>query len=180
MAHLRDDFQSDQYADMRRNEPIPKGSYIAHIIASDYIPNKSKNGHLLQLTHEILQGEYKGHQIYTNLNLDNPNLTAVKIAKESLATLCRACERQSITDSVSLHFKIHCIDVDVKPPVFNQDGSERYSAQNKIVFFSAMPANPADEQGNKQDSLKPSDTDIQFTQVQAKPNTDEETVPSWI
>lgn len=58
---------------------------------------------MLVLQPEILEGEYKGKIVWLNLNLINPDATTVKIANETLATLCRALGKQAIQDSQELH-----------------------------------------------------------------------------
>ena len=66
-------------------------------------PTKSGNGHYLQLTFTILEGEYKNRVLWARLNLDNPNQTAVKIARSELSAICRAVGVMQPKDSVELH-----------------------------------------------------------------------------
>jgi hypothetical protein len=55
------------------------------------------------LTFQILEGEYKGRFLWARLNLDNPNQTAVQIAKAELSAVCRAVGVLTPQDSVELH-----------------------------------------------------------------------------
>jgi hypothetical protein len=84
-------------------EAIPAGKYLAVIIESEVKPNKSGTGSYLQLTFQIIDGEYKNRFIWARLNLDNPNATAVKIARAELSAICRAVGVMAPGDSVELH-----------------------------------------------------------------------------
>jgi hypothetical protein len=84
-------------------DPIPAGKYIAVITESEMKPTKTGNGHFLELTLEVVEGEYKGRKVWARLNLDNPNQTAVKIAQSELSAICRAVNVMQPQDSVELH-----------------------------------------------------------------------------
>lgn len=84
-------------------EPIPAGKYLAVITDSEVKPNKSGTGSYLQLTFQVIEGEYKNRFLWARLNLDNPNATAVKIARAELSAICRAVGVMAPSDSVELH-----------------------------------------------------------------------------
>ncbi len=84
-------------------EPIPAGKYMAAITESELKPTKNGAGSYLQLTFQILDGPYKNRLVWTRLNLDNPNATAVQIARGELSALCRAVGVMAPNDSVELH-----------------------------------------------------------------------------
>ena len=84
-------------------EPIPAGKYLAVIIDSEMRPTKAGDGHYLYLTFEIIDGQYKGRQLWARLNLDNPNPTAKRIAQAELAAICRAVSVFTPNDSAELH-----------------------------------------------------------------------------
>jgi len=84
-------------------DPIPAGKYLAVIIDSEVKPTKTGNGSYLQLTFEILDVQHKGRHLWARLNLDNPNQTAVKIARAELSAICRAVGVMTPNDSVELH-----------------------------------------------------------------------------
>ena len=84
-------------------EPIPAGKYIAAITESEMKPTKSGTGSYLQLSFTILEGEYKNRVLWARLNLNNPNATAVKIARSELSAICHAVGVLSPQDSVELH-----------------------------------------------------------------------------
>lgn len=84
-------------------DPVPAGKYLAVITDSEVKPTKTGNGSYLQLTFEILDGPHKGRHLWSRLNLDNPNETAVKIARAELSAICRAVGVMAPNDSIELH-----------------------------------------------------------------------------
>lgn len=84
------------------SELIPAGMYQAIITASGGDPNeertgedglvssRSGKGRYLPMTFEIIEGEYKGRQIFKNFNLENSNEQAVKIAQSEIKELLQA------------------------------------------------------------------------------------------
>jgi len=84
-------------------DPIPAGKYLAAITESEMKATKSGNGSYLQLTFTIIEGEYKNRVLWARLNLNNPNATAVKIARGELSAICRAVGVMQPKDSVELH-----------------------------------------------------------------------------
>ena len=84
-------------------DPIPAGKYLAAIITSEMKSTKAGNGHYLELTFQVLEGELKGRKVWGRLNLDNPNAQTVKIARGELSAICRAVEVLTPQDSTDLH-----------------------------------------------------------------------------
>ena len=58
MADLRG-FDANQVEPTAAFDPIPAGKYLAVITESEMKPTKAGTGHYLQLTFQILEGEYK-------------------------------------------------------------------------------------------------------------------------
>ena len=102
MANLNG-FNANEVEPNSSFDPIPAGKYLAAITASETKPTKSGGGSYLELTFSILEGEYKGRMLWARLNLDNPNATAVKIARGDLSAICRAVNVMQPRDSVDLH-----------------------------------------------------------------------------
>jgi len=96
-------FNANQVEPTTEFEPIPAGKYLAMVTDSEMKPTKSGSGNYLQLTFQILEGEYKGRFVWARLNLHNDNATAVQIARSELSALCRAVGVMTPTDSVDLH-----------------------------------------------------------------------------
>jgi hypothetical protein len=115
-------------------EPIPAGKYIAVVTDSEMKPTKSGSGEYLQLTFQIVEGEYANRLLWVRLNLDNPNATAVEIARRELSAICRSVGVLVPTDSVDLHNLPCCIHVRVKR---RADTGE---LQNEIKGYSKKEA----------------------------------------
>ena len=84
-------------------EAIPAGKYVAIIADSEMKQTKAGTGSYLELTFQIVDGEYKGRNLWARLNLDNPNAVAVKIAQGELSAICRAIGVMAPNDSCELH-----------------------------------------------------------------------------
>lgn len=84
-------------------EPIPAGKYLAAVVDSESKQTKNGGGQYLQLSFQILEGEYKGRFVWARLNLDNVNATTVRIARAELSAICRAVGVLAPKDSVELH-----------------------------------------------------------------------------
>lgn len=84
-------------------DPIPAGKYLAVITESQMKPTKSSNGSYLELTFQVIEGEFKNRMLWARLNLDNPNATAVQIARSELSSICRAIGVMTPNDSAELH-----------------------------------------------------------------------------
>ena len=84
-------------------EPIPAGTYLAAITASEMKPTKNGNGSYLEFEFAVLEGDCKGRKLWARLNLDNPNATTVQIARSELSAICRATGVMTPKDSCELH-----------------------------------------------------------------------------
>ena len=102
MANLNG-FNANEVEPTTTFDPIPAGKYIAAITESEMKATKTGNGSYLQLTFTILEGEYKNRVLWARLNLNNPNATAVKIARSELSAICHAVGVMQPKDSVQLH-----------------------------------------------------------------------------
>ncbi len=102
MANLNG-FDANQVEPAAKFDPIPAGKYLAVITESEQKPTKAGTGNYLQLTFQIQEGVYKGRILWARLNLDNPNATAVQIARAELSAICRSVGVTAPNDSVDLH-----------------------------------------------------------------------------
>jgi hypothetical protein len=102
MANLNG-FDANNHEPLTEFEAIPAGKYLAAITNSEMKPTKAGTGHYLELTFQVLEGEYKNRNLWARLNLDNPNPVAVKIAQGELSALCRAIGIMAPKDSAELH-----------------------------------------------------------------------------
>src|SRR5262245_53678851 len=96
-------FDANQVEPASDLEPLPAGKYVAVITDSEMRPNKAGTGSYLLLTFQVIEGLHKGRNLWARLNLDNPNPTAVQIARGELSAVCRAVGVLAPNDSVELH-----------------------------------------------------------------------------
>lgn len=102
MADLRG-FDANQVEPSADFDPVPAGKYLAVISDSEMKSNKAGTGHFLQLTFQVMEGEFKNRLLWARLNLNNPNAQAVQIAKAELSAICRAVGVLAPSDSTDLH-----------------------------------------------------------------------------
>ena len=94
--------------DANQHEPnqfdvLPAGDYDVCIVASEMKPTKAGTGKYLELKLQVLGGQYQNRFLWDRLNIDNPNATAVTIAKGTLSAICRAVGVLTPRDSAELH-----------------------------------------------------------------------------
>jgi hypothetical protein len=102
-------------------EPIPAGKYLAAITASETKQTRNGDGSYLELTLTILEGDYQSRMLWARLNLDNPNATAVKIARGDLSAICRAVNVMQPKDSTDLHNLPLVVNVKLKKRADNDE-----------------------------------------------------------
>ncbi len=113
-------FNAEEVEPLQPMTVIPRGRYNAMITASEDKPTKSGSGAYLQLEFTITDGPHANRKVWARLNLDNPNATAVDIAKRELAAIYQALGVTKATDSAELHDKPLVIEVAVEA----KDGNE--------------------------------------------------------
>ena len=84
-------------------EPLPADKYLAIITESGMKGTKQKNGQFLEFAFQVIDGPYKGRNLWARLNLDNPSAIAMKIAQGELSAICRAVGVLQPRDSIELH-----------------------------------------------------------------------------
>lgn len=112
MAFLGHTFDANTVEPAKDFEPLPSGDYVAMIIDSDMKATKSGSGQYLELTYQILDGPFKGRNVWARLNLVNQNATAAQIAAQQLSAICHAVGRLQVQDSAALHNIPHMIRVE--------------------------------------------------------------------
>lgn len=120
---------------------LPRGRYTAMITASEEKQTKSGNGAYLQLEFTVLDdGPHQNRKVWARLNLDNPNQTAVEIARRELAAIYQALGITSAADSSELHDKPLQIEVAVEV----KDGNEnnRIKAYMSVGQVQSKPVAP--------------------------------------
>jgi len=120
-------------------EPLPAGKYLAAITESEMKATKSGSGSYLQMTFTVLEGEYKGRILWARLNLNNPNVTAVKIARSELSAICHAVGVMQPRDSVDLHNLPLVITVKVKKRTDNDELTNEIKGYDKKEAAAGQP-----------------------------------------
>ena len=84
-------------------DAVPVGDYTVAITESAIKDTKAGTGKYIAMTLEILDGQYKGRKVWSNLNIQNPNPKAQQIGLGQLSEICRACGKMNISDTSELH-----------------------------------------------------------------------------
>ena len=110
--------------------PLPAGWYPAEIIKSELKETKNKDGKYLLFCFRIIDGEFKGRMVFTNLNIVNKNAVAVKMARGDLKAICDAVDLEGeLEDTVDIHNKPMEIKLSVKPE------TSQWPAKNEIKGY---------------------------------------------
>ena len=136
MAQLMKTFDPSQVAPASAFEPLPAGWYPAMIVASESKETSKADGWYLKLKVQIIEGDFKGRNIWTMLHLGNANPKAVEIAEGQFSALCRALGSGPIDNSDVLHDKPLSVKLTVKPE------SNGYAASNDIQGWKALETAP--------------------------------------
>ena len=102
---------------------IPAGDYIAVITDAELQDNKAGNGRFIKMEFEIVEGEYSGRKLWTNLNVEHPNAEAVKIARAELSAICRAVNVMNLSDTMQL----------INIPLVETVGSKKVKGSDDVV-----------------------------------------------
>ena len=159
MANLGTTFDANQVSPETGFDPIPAGDYTAFIKESEMKQTKKGDGNYLSLTIEILEGQYKGRNLWDNLNLQNPNQKTVQIAQSTLSQICRATGQMQVTDSQELHNKPMIVTIGFQKGDQSQNQIKKYKKLDggstpppaaPVVNPQVPPANPAGAQAINQ------------------------------
>lgn len=112
-------------------EPIPNGEYNVAIIGVQRCASKTNaTNSYLELKLQVIDGEFKGRQVFDRLNIWNSNQTAARIAARTLADICLAIGKPQINDSSELLNQLLAAKIVVKV----QDG---YDPKNEVNGYLA-------------------------------------------
>lgn len=133
------DFNIDDYeASAPQTGPIPAGKYLA--IISDTAEKTSRAGdRYVELTLQIVQGEYQNRLLWDNLNLWHSSEKPRNIARSTLKAICEAVGIKA-TDTSQLCNRPLVINVTVEDNNYNGNVTK----QNRIKGYSKAerPAPP--------------------------------------
>lgn len=112
--------------------PVPAGDYTAMIAKSEIKPTNAGDGTYLELTWQIIDGEFQGREIWQRITTSNPSDKATEIGMRELSNVCHAVGVLQPQDSAELHDKPCVITVKVVPP------RGEYEASNDIKSCAAL------------------------------------------
>ena len=126
-------------------DALPPGRYEAIISASEMKDTKAGTGQYLQLTFDVVGGQYEGRKLWSRLNLVNPNATAVQIAERELSAICHCVGILVPADSEELHDALLVIDViqELNPMSGQQTNRIKGYSQVSAPAPKAKPDAPA-------------------------------------
>lgn len=124
-------FDASQVPEQQEFSALPEGQYVVIATASEEKVTKAGTGKYLQITFEVLDGQFKGRKLWARLNLWNPNQTAKDIAQRELGAICRAVGVIRPNDSAELHNKPMTITVKVEL-------DDRQRQNNAITKYEAL------------------------------------------
>lgn len=110
-------------------DPIPAGWYNVQIVGSEMKPTNDGTGAYLNLEFVVLDGQYAGRKLFTRLNLQNANPTAVEIAYKTLSAIAHAVGVLQVQDSQQLH------GIPLKGKVKIRPAKGEYEASNEFSGF---------------------------------------------
>lgn len=146
-------FDSTQHDPTQSGGQLPVGKMIKVVIVnSEVMPTKSKDGGLLKLDLEVIEGEHKGATGVHRLNLYHSNPQTVEIANKQLSGICHVVSVFKVNDSAQLHNIPFCVDV-------AQQQDPKYTEVKKVY----------DVNGNEPGKQTPTTTTQPQTQPQAEP-----------
>lgn len=134
MANLNGGFDANQVEPDAGRRVIPKGDYVAMIVGSDLKPNSAGTGTVIPLTFKITEGEFKGVQVYGNINYSNPNEQAQRIGHGQFSAICHAVNVLRPQATEQLHNIPLVISVKIAP------ARGEYEERNEITAYRKVSA----------------------------------------
>ena len=111
---------------------IPAGQYPVSIVKAEWkTANSNENHKYINIEYKIISNaliddKYKDRRVFEKLHLVNSNKQAVKIAQESLSSICRSIGRMQIANAAEL---LQGDPLKIKIVVKN---SERWGERNEV------------------------------------------------
>lgn len=147
-------FNAGEVAPRTANELLSDGWHSVVIAKSKTKINNAGTGSYLELELEVIDGPNAKRRVWDRLNLDNPNQTAVDIAKAALSAICHAVGVLTPRDPAELH------DKPLEALIGTQPAKGEYSASNVVKGYRApgglLATHPFQKMANE-DLSKPKD-----------------------
>lgn len=118
-------------------EPVPSDDYIAVISDSEKKVTAEGAKERLNLTWDIVDGNFKGRKVWEGLNIKNPNTKTEIIARRSLSEITRIAQINptDLVDSAQLH------SIPMKIRVVAIDKNDGYGMKNEVKRHFALDDN---------------------------------------
>jgi len=110
-------------------QAVPTDWYTCTIEQSEMRATNDEKGAYLWLMFGIVDGEYAGQKLFTNLNIENANPKTVKIAYGQLSAIAHAVGVLNVENSELLH------DIPLKVRAKYQPANPPYDEQNQLTAF---------------------------------------------
>lgn len=170
-------FNANNIEPQQALDPVPPGWYQCTIVGSELKPTANRNGQYIALEFQIGGGQYNGRKVFTNLNIDNPNPTAVEIAQQQLSAICHATGQLVVQDTNQLHGKPLMVKVGIEPQ--KEVNGKVYEARNNVKGFKAVgnaqQAPPAQQAAQAPQTAQ---APVQAPPAQPQPPAQQDTPPA--
>jgi hypothetical protein len=123
------DYGSD---DNRSYDVLPEGKYDVIVLEAKEKTTK-KGDRAIEITFQVLEGQYKERLLWETLNLWNSSDQARTIARDRLASICKACNAPAATSTDVLLGRRMQVSVGRRMNDF------RGKEENHIKAFTAKP-----------------------------------------
>jgi hypothetical protein len=145
MADLGFNFDSDSVEAAAGFALIPAGDYQAVIARTEIKQTKKGDGRYISATIEIVDSVCNGRLLWDNINFDNPNATAMKIAQQTLKAICTAVGIKTLRDTSELENKPLIVTIGVKRNDYRGEDENVIKAYkpNGVSVNGAVAAKPA-------------------------------------
>ena len=114
-------------------DPLPPGDYTACVTGTDLKATKAGNGEYIELTIEIMDGEFSGRKIWERLNVNNPSEQTVQIARSQLNQLATALGQVPLKDTDQL------LEI---PFTLTLDIDRKDTTRNRVMGYSSASSAP--------------------------------------
>lgn len=118
-----------------RPDPLPAGEYRMAITGSEVKPTSTGSGKMLKIELVVLDEPFKGRKVFDNLNIQNANPEAQRIAHGQLSAICHATGVLQLMNS----FQLHNIPMLVRIAIKQSPG---YDPQNVVKGYKGILAAP--------------------------------------
>lgn len=138
MPNLPSAFNAATSQPMDEYSAVPAGKYIAQIVKSERVKNKSNDNYRYQLSFKILNTEHSGRLIFVSLHLEAENPVAREISTKELTSICLAVKKPNATTTEELHG----IPMEIKVAV---KSDPKWGDQNVIKKYTEIQNGPVQQ-----------------------------------